>query len=214
MSVVSKKYKLHYVSVPKVACTSLKVFFFELENGFEFTPFRANGKLFNIHRLYRPEPVNASLLSNTIGMKRIAFVREPVQRFLSAYSNRVIHHRDMDNAQTLKPLAKKGLDPIPNIHTFIDNFEHYSDYSKPIQHHTKPLTHFLGTDPSIYDRIFKLSEMKDFEQYIYELTGLKLTVPHLQTGGPKIKADVLSKSELSKISSIYQQDYSVFSEYF
>ena len=43
MPVILPDHKLSYFFVPKVACTSLKYMFYEVENGRRFEPFRING---------------------------------------------------------------------------------------------------------------------------------------------------------------------------
>jgi hypothetical protein len=50
------RYGLSYFPVPKCACSSLKAFFFELENGRPFQNYRANGKVIHIHHVYRTLP--------------------------------------------------------------------------------------------------------------------------------------------------------------
>jgi hypothetical protein len=52
MTVILGKHKLSYILVPKVACTSLKAFFFEVENGLPFRDFRTSGRPWWIHQFY------------------------------------------------------------------------------------------------------------------------------------------------------------------
>ena len=45
---------------------------------------------------------NEILQKNISKFDKIAFVRDPVERFLSAYSNRVMFHGDMENKLSTK----------------------------------------------------------------------------------------------------------------
>ena len=51
MPIVLDDLKLSYTPVPKTACTSLKMVFFDIENGREFVPFRHNGREFHSEAL-------------------------------------------------------------------------------------------------------------------------------------------------------------------
>ena len=214
MSVTIAKFNLFYASIPKIACTSLKMYFFKLENGHDFSSFKANGKRVDIHRIYKPKPMNEILQKNISKFDKIAFVRDPVERFLSAYSNRVIFHGDMENKLSTKELSNLELPTKPDIHTFIQNYEIYAKISRPIFHHTKAISYFLGNDPTIYERLYKLSEIEIFENDIEKRTNQRIKVPHLQTGGPKVQKCELTAAEVSKIKSLYEEDYNNFGSYF
>ena len=42
------------------------------------------------------------------------------------------------------------------------------------------------------------------------LTGKSVALPRLQTGGPKLSADMLSDAELATLRRFYAEDYDVF----
>ena len=206
--------KISYISVPKVACTSIKSYFFEYENGFPFKPMRINEKRWGVHNAY------AGVEFEDLPHKRIAnhafyaVVREPVARFLSCYSNRVQHHRELA-PKFIKPRFQKvGLKPNPTIHEFIERLEEYRTTSRSVGWHSRPLTASLGTDIKRYDRIYKFKELGEFVTDMNKRLGHNGTLPHLQSGGKKIKADVLSKAEIQKIQDHYASDYEFFSDYF
>lgn len=215
MAAILREHKIFYGSAPKVACTSIKRTFFYIENGFAFRRFATNGKKWNIHTLYKPQPLSRQLKEEIDGYFRLAFVRDPVQRFLSAYSNRVLHHGNMQSEfKARTQLQAAGLPTKPDIHLFIEKFDTFTAASQAVHHHTRPLVYFLGKDPKYFHKLFKLSEMPEFEKLIYERTGVEVTVPRLQTGGPKISRDELSKHEIRKIERLYSMDYKAFSAYF
>lgn len=104
MSVFNYKHKISYYPVPKCACTSLKLVFFRIENGYDFRNFRVNGKMRYIHSFYASRKfANARDLDGDDHF-RFAVVRDPVERLLSCYSNRVLYYREL-SARKLSPEA-------------------------------------------------------------------------------------------------------------
>ena len=215
MTVILGKHKIFYAAVPKVACTSLKRAFFELENGFPFQPYVANGMERHIHnsayasRLFQEHPAK-----HRTDLWRICFVRDPIARLLSAYSNRVLHHNELSEQAAGAKLDALGLAPRPDLETFVDNLADYQKAHPSIWHHTRRAISFLGTDLNYYSRIYTLSEMKAFEADIEVRTGTKMTVGHEQTGGKKFRADDLSSKALKKLRAFYAEDYKIYGDYF
>jgi hypothetical protein len=147
--------------------------------------------------------------------------RDPVKRLLSAYSNRVLHFGELDI------VGHKGHEIIdlnlaghPSLNYFIENLEAYQSIKESVLHHTQPLVHFIGTDESIYDRIFDISEMHDLR-----LTLIKHWFDHgilskeddipliykVQTSGVRFSLSDLTRKNFEKCLNIYDEDYKVFS---
>ena len=206
--------KISYISVPKVACTSIKSYFFEYENGFPFKTLRINDKQWGVHNAY------AGVTFEGLPHKRIAdhryftLVREPIARFLSCYSNRVDHHKELSEKFIKPRFTKTGLKADPNIHEFIERLEDYRTTSRPVAWHSRPLTGSLGTDVKRFERIYKFEELHEFINDMNKMLGHNGSLPHLQSGGKKVDRSVLSASEIQKIEEHFASDYEYFSDYF
>jgi hypothetical protein len=204
------KHKLCCLTAPKVASTSLKRFFFEIENGHSFKPFEANGRKFHIHDFYRK---NKILPKDQEKITRITVVRDPVKRFLSVFRNRVVHHRELSKEFFLKhPQSELPVDPT--LDTFIEHFEEYVSLSYSIKHHSNPLVEFIGREPALYSKIFNISELDDLENYVNRICGTSCKIPLLQRGGPRVRIDMLSDEQIKKIRRIYGEDYEIWGKYF
>lgn len=212
MTVKIEKYKLFYVAVPKVACTSIKTALFKLQNGFDFQDFITNWRYIHIHHpsVYPSMPFVDLNKENLDGYFKVALVRDPVERFLSAYSNRVGHYRELSAERIGEAATAQGLRPDPDLHEFIEHLDAYRAVSPSILHHTDPMWVFLGEDPAFYDRIFNLRYIDAFAKTISEMTGTEFTIPRLQTQGEKISVDTLSPAEKRKIEDFYARDYDMF----
>ena len=201
---------ISYNPVPKVACTSLKTLFFKIENGIDFIPLVRNGIEYHIHDYYPSRPFNP--LDNNLRQKlwNFAVVRDPIERLISCYRNRVVFYGQL-SAHNLGPEAiKAGCKPDPDIHQFIDGLENYIQYSAPVRHHLEPHTFFLGSDASYYDDIFQMDEMDKLIKQLSARLATQIVVEHLQTGGPKIDTSELNSKEKQLIRNHYIDDYRVF----
>ncbi|WP_339109286.1 sulfotransferase family 2 domain-containing protein [Thioclava sp. GXIMD4216] len=214
MTIILPKVGIFYASVPKVACTSVKEFFFKIENGFEFRPFKANGRWSHIHHFY-PAIARKNYPEEKIsGLRRVTVVRDPVSRFLSAYSNRVIFHKELSKDKAGKSLEELGLQANPDLDTFVDLFDEYRKANVSIHHHTKTLVNFLGDDPSYFHKVYRMNELPDLARDMNEIAETNIEMPHSQKGGPKLSRDALSAAQLAKIEGFYADDYKAFGRYF
>lgn len=213
MSVILEDFKLSYIPVPKVACTSLKTMFFEIENGFPFRAFRASGRHYWIHELYRSVPFETLRHEAMADHTRIALVRDPVNRLLSCYSNRVKHHKELSKAKAGKALARAGLPADPDLDTFIARLDAYCAAVESIRHHAAPMVLYLGRDPSWYTKLYRIEDTKRLVADVQEITGRRVNLQKLQTGGPKFAADSLSPASLAHLARFYAEDFEVYGTY-
>jgi hypothetical protein len=214
MSVFNYLHKISYYPVPKCACTSLKTFFFELENGFRLPSFRVNGHYKHIHNFMPTRPFGEIAEFDRTEHSKFAVTRNPIERLLSCYSNRVVFHQELSEGLLSTEACQSGCIPNPSLSVFIDRFEFYQRFSRSISHHSTPMVAFLGRNPLYFSQIFPISEIDKFASTINSLLGCKIDLIHEQTGGPKIPRSVLSKSEIEKIENIYADDFEVYGEFF
>ncbi|KPQ05535.1 MAG: Sulfotransferase family [Rhodobacteraceae bacterium HLUCCA12] len=213
MTVILAKQKLSYIPVPKVACTSLKAFFFEVENGFPFRDFRTSGRPWWIHHFYPSIPFADQKLALMEEHTRIAVVRDPVRRLLSCYSNRVMHHKELSEKRAGPALAEADLPCDPDLSTFVQRLPDYCAAVASIWHHAMPMVEYLGRDPQFYTHLYKIEATPDMQADVQRLTGSKAELKRLQTGGPKFGIDRLNAQEIARLKDFYDEDYAIFGAY-
>ncbi|WP_278922738.1 sulfotransferase family 2 domain-containing protein [Pseudophaeobacter profundi] len=215
MTVILDTQKFFYAAAPKVACSSLKLAFFELENGRPFEKYTINRNKKHIHNVgYRTLLRSAYPEHRIKDYFRTTFVRDPIARLLSAYGNRVIAHKELSLQIARKGLEEQKLEPTPDLDLFVDRLADYQKAHPSILHHTQPLVLFLGADADYFSRIYLLSEMAQFVSDFTERTGQPLTVGREQTGGPKFKPSDLTEKQRQKLMKVYRDDYKAFGKYF
>lgn len=207
MSITATRIGVAYFPVPKIACTSLKKLFYYIENETEFRDSVRNGATFHIHNFYQTLDFEWSKNAKADKCWRIAVVRDPIERLLSAYSNRVIHHKELSSAYISDANSRNGVAYDPDLETFIERFDIYREHSHSIRHHTNPMINFLGTEKGYFNSIFNLKSLNSLVQELEVKTGRSLVLPHEQRGGPKIKKESLSSNAIEKLKYFYRHDY-------
>jgi hypothetical protein len=199
-----------YLAVPKAACTSIKVMLFAYENQRPWQPFKANGRTFHIHTVYRTLEFTELPTARIARHERLAVLRDPVKRLLSSFSNRVLHHRELSAQHAGPVLARHGLPPDPDLGQFIDRLEDYAAAVPSIFHHTRPMVDFLGVDPDYFAGLYTIERLDDFLAHLSRRLGQAMTLPRLQTGGPKLDPSILTGPQLAKLKKRYEVDYDLY----
>jgi hypothetical protein len=147
--------------------------------------------------------------------RRFALLRDPVRRFLSGYSNRVLHYRELSIEVAGQDLLREGLPPDPDLGTFVENYVGYLRCSKPLARHFLKQQKFVGDDPGYYERIFKLEEIENLVTFVNAECGTDARMPRLQTGGPKFDFFALDEDLQARIVDICRHDiaFGIMPEY-
>ncbi|MEK8016659.1 MAG: glycosyltransferase, partial [Candidatus Parabeggiatoa sp.] len=205
------KAKILYTFIPKIACTSIKHLIFECERG---TPYVEKKKLVSgIHGFYQTWREITTNYVYSDNWLKVLIVREPLQRLVSCYKNRVLFHKDL--LKSADRLSKVGLPVNPSWEVFIDNFERYRSLSQSINHHSAPIVDFAGYNPDFYDLILNISELDKLLSVVSDRMGKNVNkIPHEQTGGSKIDIGEISEKAKEKIQKFYAQDYDIYGKYF
>lgn len=210
MTVIIPKLRLAYLAVPKAACTTLKTALFQIDRGIAFSDLSDQDRPFSIHNVY-PTRLFSEINKNTLlDYHRLSVVRDPIERFLSAYRNRVMEKDEIAKSKVAKQIESMSLPLRPSLSTFIS---HLGDYRKVrgIDHHVRPMVDFLGNDPLWFTKIYDIKDTSSMLDHIYEITGVLPPVSvHNSSGHHKIGADTLSASERRVIEDLYAEDYDVF----
>lgn len=213
MGVILEGTDLEYFSVPKIACTSLKLAVFAHnepdvivklrapnERNPDMIAFHHNGRPYrHVHEFYPSKPLRFRPLPRARGQRRFCVVRDPVRRFLSGYANRIVFHNDLKLAEP------------PALDEFLDRFGEFQRIPI-VKGHFAPMYRFLGIWPGFFDRIFDIGELDQLTAYCAD-HGAPLTIPHTQTGGPKIPESALTASMRSKVMALYRLDYRLYGRF-
>jgi hypothetical protein len=131
---------------------------------------------------------------------RFCVVRDPVERFVSTFTNRLLYHK--------KPKINIGISEfIANFDILIKN----SDFVDA-EFHFKSQVDFLGKDASLYTNIFNLNEIHNVKKIIETEIGKGLPDLHLNQNG-NIKKPELNLGEIDWIKRRYEMDYAIYGKW-
>lgn len=197
--------KVGYRHFPKVACTSIKKELYEIEVG---TPFNDQVVGKHIHAYY-----NEKLEDISECEVRMVVVRDPIERFLSAYSNRVTYHKELSRKYVgrMKKIDIENFPPFsPGLGQFLEFFDEYCQVPS-IDWHVKPISSFIPS-LEVFSHIYKLSDLKNFEVDLSLLFDKSVSFKREQTGGRKYGVKELSSRNIEMLFAYYQDDYEMLKE--
>lgn len=207
--------KLLYIPIPKNACTSVKHALHEIEFGEKFTPGkRERLGMVDIHDFYQKRDnafTGVRQLKEMQDTVRFAIVRDPVERLISCYRNRVVDLGDLQSS--LFKLEKMGLPTEPDINTFVLNLDRYRRTNSSIGHHARSQHEFLRGTLDYLDKIFPIEEMEELRSMLKKY-GWKYEMRTVKSGGTCFEVDDLSEEALRHAVNYYRQDYDLLSRFY
>lgn len=213
MAVHLFEHNITFVTVPKCACSSAKLSFFQLENGRRFRPFRINGRRFGIHDFIKSEAYEDLPHKRIARHKKIALVRSPVKRLRSCYEDKVLTERSLERKNVGARLKTAGLKSLPSFEEFVTKLEAYQSAFPVIQQHTRPLDYFMGENPNWYDRIFSFDQIQDMVRWVTDRTGIDLKMRHTNKNKTRIDDAQVTPELEAKINDIYASDYKNYGQW-
>lgn len=224
MAILSRTGRVAYFSVPKIACTSLKIFFWELEHGRRFEEQIVRRRLARLLGLSYPR--NAIHQQSGFGSvpfnrtqfipedyARIVVVRDPLSRLRSAWSNKVRRDRFERNSEA-DMLRRNGLSLNPTLGELVDNWDRYRRLSRPARIHTELISTYTGADLAYYDRVFVIEQLAELEEYLAERIGRPITLPRKNETSRENRSFALTSTQVSRVREILKPDYDLLSRYY
>ena len=135
---------------------------------------------------------------------RIAIIRDPVERFISAYKDRV-QQRNKDNTRAW----------ITDFDYFVENIHTIRNKSRDLRNHTQPQSKSLGTDPTFYTDIIFTREidtkLKEKIEAISQVPGVPTPREKNSDKIPQVHA---TYDHIQKIKKLFKEDYDAWGQYF
>jgi hypothetical protein len=212
MAIVSHRLRIVFFPMPKNCSSSVKSAFYKLETGMTYRRAKKKfGLTVNVHSCYRV-PNHEKWKGIYDSYDTVTFVREPIKRFLSAYSNRVVHVRALEKFGTSpEEISEAGYPVRPTLEEFAEHLEYYCSVSSHVRKHVNPQEKIIGDIFPKIKHVFDTSQIPEFEKLVTERDGRPFTLPHNQTGGKKYKFSDLSDGAMEKLTKFYAADYKMLS---
>ncbi len=229
-SFVSEKYKLFYVSTPKVACTSLKWWFADLVGATEalrsFPESAESDPDLVIHDTFFKVAPDVTGLSPEILIEaiqssnffRFAVVRNPYKRIFSAWQSKLLLREPLQIEAYLN--CDFFNSPIENlsdiVQAFEDFLEHVADHELPDYKdvHWAPQVSLLRPDLIPYSEIARIEDVDDLEIALKNHLGKEGPSPfskyHVNESLMPFLPDFITKRSADLIQMVYAEDFENF----
>ncbi|XP_068700787.1 carbohydrate sulfotransferase 11-like isoform X1 [Montipora foliosa] len=224
-TLVSNRYKTLFCFVPKVACGNWKRVFLVLNGHFNTTAEISgetahNSRLLDTLDKYTSQEITQKLET----YKKILFVREPLQRVLSAYRNKFTteYHKRVYHERVDKEIVKKyrGNSTIDHQYATFNEFVKYLIDLRPrekLDIHWKPQHHICDPCSIKYDFIGRYHTLKSDAKRALGIMGVNNEIEFPDIGkrnnGQRIMRQFYSEiteNEFLRLRKIYDMDYQLF----
>ena len=203
--------KIGYFPIPKVACTSIKEFMYQVEYHEAFKPI---GEIKHVHAYFEKRRSGEKLESYDFSF---VVIRDPIKRFLSAYSNRVTHHKELSQEFILSrfPQYAEHLPFFnPTLTQFIDHVDAYMQIN-PIKHHFEPVSvHLTAEQLQQFSNIYPLENISSLEADLSTVLDYDVEFGRSQTGGRKLALGELNLVQMEALLDFYAEDYQMLGEFY
>jgi CRISPR/Cas system-associated exonuclease Cas4 (RecB family) len=209
------KQEVIYIPIKKNASTSVEQALHEIEYGCLFnTDLPEYGGYDGIHEYYQLRPhafTSVNVLKKQTKLTRFAIIREPINRLISCYHNRVVDEGRL--AKNRKALQRINLPAEPDLNTFVINLKKYRKMNKNIEHHSRPQSDFLGGTIQYLDYIYTMKKIPELFAFLRKYKP-DLVMRKRRSSDMEISMDDLSQQALEKAIHFYRKDYQLLHDYF
>lgn len=201
--VIKNNIRLAFYSVPKVGKTSMKRVMDLIS--------KPDGTYIN----YRDKRFSPLLKWRGRDCIRFTVIRDPIERLVSAYADRVADRDDIRRSAISVFLCKLlGLNPSPSLEEFALNLRKYCYINDRIYRHVIPQYRYIGKDPAFFDKIFSIREMDKVNAWLGELMGTHIESRHKNASVSRFSKADLSPEATEYLKAFYRKDYELYGAYF
>ena len=203
---------LLYIPMPKNASTQVLESLYALEHGVSFDSssdaLRWAG---NVHFYYshRFPAMPASRLLELGAQRILVVVRDPIERLVSAYRNRVVDGKCLEQKRLRTGLL--GLNMTPDLDTVLNNLSRYRLASPVLRQHTEPQQLYLkNLWPQVTD-VYPIEQLGALHE---QLLGIAPTKEKVNASSKDEASAAPSRAALLKALDYCANDYCLLNEYY
>ncbi|MBS0122748.1 sulfotransferase family 2 domain-containing protein [Thetidibacter halocola] len=209
MVVALAAYRIAWMPLPKAACSSVKEALARIDPAVTVPDAPTTHSW---HQIYPTRRFRPHRWQGYGDHWRFCVVRDPLERLLSVYTNRVVQHRDLWNSRRLRDdPAFRDLPRDPDPDTFFQQLPRYRLASSAIRHHAFPAWVFLGPELRDYDRVFRVAELDALAAALTERTGRWVVMPRRNRSAERLSADDLRPATLAALRALLAEEYDYLS---
>lgn len=214
MVAVLRKQGVAYFGIPKSAGTSVYLALYRAAFGTDYP--RAS---MDIHYVFPGDPITDGIKRDCADLWKFTIIRDPIQRVISAFHNRVHDMGDLERSfghslRSKLGAARRRLKVKPSLNAFFLNYNTYVKHSHPLWHHTRPISAFIGDDLSYFDAVYRIDESDRLAADLSDRLNEEFRLPRANRSHGNSTFETLPKDVQNAIWTITKPDYELLSDYF
>ncbi|MCC1491895.1 sulfotransferase family 2 domain-containing protein [Cognatishimia sp. F0-27] len=210
MAIVIEAYRIAYMALPKAACSSVKLALAGIDPAAPrgFADGRGGHDVHNVHGLYQTRRFRPHRWAAYEDHFRFCVIRDPVERLLAVYTNRVCEIGELKMSRRLRRHAPElPTDPDPD--TFFRNLDRYKALASSIKHHALGAWAFVGPElgPARYNRVYRIEELDALAWDLGLLSRRSVEIPRANRSRARLQLEALSGSAIDAIRPFLDREY-------
>jgi len=159
-------------------------------------------------------PFAAADLSAFGSYAKVAVVRNPIDRVLSAYRDKA-RKLVLQGTRAEQQLNEAGLPLEPSPELFFSEIDQYFECAPVIREHMRPSRFYMGDDIGYFDRIFRLEALDEFGTYLGKALGKTVELKSSNSSKTSVNAaKPISDETRKKIIAYCGDDLEYLSDYY
>ena len=211
MPVILPDLKIAYFALPKAASTSVKLALWQAASGQPW-----DGTTEDIHAQFRVYPLKPDERDGLEDYFKFTVIRDPIDRILSAYHNRVWQHHDLEHRRPKSRLRRlewalrfPWFRPYPDPDYFFEHLDGYQERCYTVWHHTISASRFVGTSLDWFDAVYRLDDLGWLEKELHARSGQSIPLPARQYSGQGLSFDMLKPATQDFLLRYTAEDYAL-----
>lgn len=205
---------LLYIPIPKNASTQILESLYEVEHGVTFQGSRDDDKWAgNVHFYYtdRFPPKTAPELLELGAGKIATVIRDPIQRLVSAYRNRLIEIRSLEQRRWRCRLL--GLKTQPQLNEVLNHLGQYQFASPQFRQHSEPQSLYLRHLWPHLTHVYAIEMLHQFHRELFADKPSR-TRKTINRSGGSTSGESIPHTVLQKVVQHYAEDYRLLQRYY
>lgn len=212
MVITVEAHKIAYMALPKAACSSVKAALAQIdETERSDRGFTCNKRWHAMYPTRRFRPHRWEQYGDD--WYRFCVVRDPVQRLISCYLNRVVAKKELFYCRDIKR-GNVDLSPMPGPDAFFQKLKKYMATSSVVRHHALPSRLFVGRNLDLYDDVFTNEQLPQLGEALSNRSGQKVVIARENATAQRLTVSDLSSKTRDILGEILAEEYSLLSRYF
>jgi hypothetical protein len=200
------EHKIAFFGIPKAGTSTVKHAFAQVE---ATNKANVTTDLRELHTIYRTDhKVTEQDFADSDGYWRFTIIRDPIERIVSTYQNRILQENDHKTGKWPRLRATLlGVSLEPSLNEFCSKLPRYRLMSRRLRAHMLPVQNYIGDSLQRFDAVYRMDEMDRLEADLKARTGVDISLQRMNPSGNKNGFGDLNPKAIRSIKRFTRGEY-------